>query len=315
MAGKVAERLDGADPLAEMSYGQETTALAIAHRGGAALAPENSLVAFALSAGLGLRYLETDVQVTSDGHLVCFHDDRLERLTSATGPVRSKTLRQIRALRINGMEPIATFDEALDAFPDQCFAVDPKDQAGVGPLVKSLRRKGVAQRVCVAGAWDGLLAGVRQQVPAVTTALGWRSLAALLICARTGVRPPRALATAPFAHVPLKLGFVPVFVERLVAMSHEIGVRVVTWTVDEPDVMGRLLDAGVDAIISDRPDILREVLVSRDQWVPMPSGRLGHLLPRASGLSSRASGAGKGETARRALPARPAPPGARQPAG
>ena len=256
-----------------MTYGEGSGPLAIAHRGGAALAQENSLAAFGLASALGLRYLETDIRVTCDGQLVCFHDDTLERVTSATGPVRSKSLHELRALRINGIEPIPTFDEALDAFPEQCFTVDLKDQAAIAPLVKSLQRKGVAERVCIAGAWDGWLAHVRREVPEVTTALGWRSLTALLWCARTGVRPPKALATAPFAHVPVKLGRVPIFVERLVAMSHDIGVRVVTWTVDEPVVMRRLLDAGVDAIITDRPDVLREVLVSRDQWAPMDSRR------------------------------------------
>lgn len=252
-----------------MRYGEGQGPLAIAHRGGAALAQENSLAAFGLATGLGLRYLETDVRVTSDGHLVCFHDDTLDRVTAATGPVRARSLRQLRALRINQAEPIPTFDEALDAFPDQCFTVDPKDQDGLAPLVKSLRRRGVAERVCIAGAWDGWLAHVREEVPEVTTALGWRSLTGLLMCARTGMQPPRALATAPFAHVPVKLGRLPIFVERLVAMSYDIGVRVVTWTVDEPVVMRRLLDAGVDAIITDRPDVLREVLVSRDQWIPI----------------------------------------------
>ena len=242
--------------------------MAIAHRGGAGLEQENTLVAFGRASGLGLRYLETDLRLTSDGHLVCFHDENLDRVTAATGPVRSRTLLELRALRINGIEPIPTFDEALDAYPGQCFTVDPKDQAGLRPLVKSLRRREVAERVCIAGAWDGWLAQVRREVPEVTTALGWRSLTALLTCARTGVRPPRALATAPFAHVPVKLGRVPIFVERLMAMSADLGVRVVTWTVDEPAVMRRLLDAGVDAIITDRPDLLREVLVSRGQWTP-----------------------------------------------
>ena len=256
-----------------MSYGEGPGPLAIAHRGGAGLAPENSLAAFALASGLGVRYLETDVRVTSDGHLVCFHDETLDRVTSATGPVRLKSLRELRALRINGTEQIPTFDEALDAFPDQCFAVDSKDLAGIAPLVKSLRRKGVAERVCIAGAWDGWLAHVHREVPAVTTALGWRSLTTLLMCARAGVRPPRALVTAPFAHVPVKLGWVPIFVERLVAMSYDLGLRVVTWTVDDPVVIRRLLDVGVDAIITDRPDVLREVLVSRGQWAPMASRR------------------------------------------
>src|ERR1035437_1796577 len=123
-----------------MSYGEESGPLAIAHRGGAALAQENSLNAFGLASGLGLRYLETDVRVTSDGHLVCFHDETLERVTDATGPVRSKSLRRAPPLANNGNEPIPTFDEALDAFPGQCFTVDPKDQAGLAPLVRSLQR-------------------------------------------------------------------------------------------------------------------------------------------------------------------------------
>jgi glycerophosphoryl diester phosphodiesterase len=135
-----------------MSYGEGSGPLAIAHRGGSGLAPENSLAAFALASALGLRYLETDIRLTCDGHLVCFHDDTPERVTSAAGPVRSKSLGELRALRINGIEPIPTLDEALDAFPEQFFSVDLKDQAAIEPLVKSLRRKGVAERVCIAGA-------------------------------------------------------------------------------------------------------------------------------------------------------------------
>jgi len=254
-----------------VTYGEGSGPLAIAHRGGAGLAQENSLAAFGLASALGLRYLETDIRVTRDGHLVCFHDETLGRVTSATGLVRSKSLQELRALRINGIESIPSFDEALDAFPEQFFSVDLKDEAAIEPLVKSLRRRGVAERVCIAGAWDGWLAHVRREVPEVTTALGWRSLTALVSCARTGLRPPKALATAPFAHVPIKLGRVPILVERLVAMSHDIGVRVVAWTVDEPVAIRRLLDAGVDAIITDRPDVLREVLLSRDQWAPMVS--------------------------------------------
>jgi glycerophosphoryl diester phosphodiesterase len=254
-----------------MSYGKEPAPLAVAHRGGAGLAQENSLAAFSLATALGLRYLETDIRVTSGGQLVCFHDETLERVTSATGLVRSKSLHELSALRINGIEPIPTLDEALDAFPDQCFLVDIKDEAAIEPLVRSLQPKGVAERVCIAGAWDGWLGHVRREVPQVTTALGWRSLTTLLSCARTGLRPPKALATAAFAHVPIRLGRVPIYIERLVAMSHDIGIQVVVWTVDDPVVIRGLLDAGVGAIITDRPDILREVLVSRDQWAPMVS--------------------------------------------
>jgi glycerophosphoryl diester phosphodiesterase len=95
----------------------------------------------------------------------------------------------------------------------------------------------------------------------------------------------RRFATAEFAHVPLRLGRVPVFAERLVDGAHRIGVRVVVWTVDDPVVMSHLLDAGVDGVITDRPDVLREVLVARGAWTPMPG-------PAPTTDGSRAMGPG-----------------------
>ena len=252
-----------------MAYGAETGPITLAHRGGAGLAPENTMAAFSLATALGVRYLETDVRLTADGHLVCFHDERLDRVTGARGPLRRHTLSALRALRVGGLEPIPTLVEALERFPDARFTVDLKDHDAIAPLVKVLRHKDFRERVCIAGAWDGWLAAVRLQVPGVRTALGWRSLTGLVGSARAGMPPARRFATAEFAHVPLRLGRVPVFVERLVEGAHRIGVRVVVWTVDEPAQMTRLLDAGVDGIITDRPDLLREVLLARDQWTPM----------------------------------------------
>ena len=89
--------------------------------------------------------------------------------------------------------------------------------------------------------------------------------------AAAGVRPPRWVGSAPFAHVPYRLGSVPIFVERVVDVAHDLGVRVVTWTVDDAPTMHALLDAGVDAVITDRPDVLRAVLVGRGRWWPMPA--------------------------------------------
>ncbi len=252
-----------------MAYGSEFGPIALAHRGGASLAPENTLAAFRMSTALGFRYLETDVKVTADGHLVCFHDNTLDRVTDGRGPVGRQTLAALRGVRVKGLEPIPTLSEALEAFPDARFTVDLKDRAAIAPLVKVLRHRDFRARVCIAGAWDGWLETVRAEVPGVRSALGWRSLAALVTSSRTGVRPARRLATAEFAHVPLQLGRVPIFVERLVEGAHRIGVRVVLWTIDDPVAMHRVLDAGVDGIITDRPDVLREVLVARSQWTPM----------------------------------------------
>jgi glycerophosphoryl diester phosphodiesterase len=257
-----------------MAYGSGPAPLALAHRGGASLAPENTLAAFSMATALGFRYLETDVRITADGELVCFHDATLDRVTQGRGRVRRHTLSSLRRLTVGGREPIPTLAEALEAFPEARFTVDLKDREAIAPLSRLLRQRGMRERVCVAGAWDGWLAAVRAEAPGVRTALGWRALSGLVCTARAGMPPPRRFATAEFAHVPLRLGRVPVFVERLVEVAHRIGVRVVVWTVDDPAQMARLLDAGVAGIITDRPDVLREVLVARNLWTPMEG--LGH---------------------------------------
>lgn len=252
-----------------MGYADTSGPIALAHRGGGGLAPENTLAAFALTTDLGFRYLESDLRLTADGHLVCFHDATLDRVTDARGPLAARTLAELRRVRVCGRETIPTLDEALEAFPDTCFSVDLKDERAIGPLVATLKRPGVAERLCIAGAWDRWLVDVREEVPGVATTLGWRSLTVLIACARAGIRPPRHIATAPFAHVPVRLGRLRIHVERVVEMAHDLGVRVVTWTVDDAESMHQLLDLGVDAVITDRPDVLRAVFVRRDLWSPM----------------------------------------------
>ncbi|GMA38289.1 glycerophosphodiester phosphodiesterase family protein [Mobilicoccus caccae] len=252
-----------------MGYADTTGPIALAHRGGGGLAPENTLAAFALTTDLGFRYLESDLRLTSDGQLVCFHDATLDRVTEGRGPIAARSLAELRRLRVEGRETIPSLDEALEAFPDTCFSVDLKDERAIEPLVRTLRRPGVADRLCIAGAWDRWLLEVRREVPGVATTLGWRSLTMLIACARAGVRPPRHIATAPFAHVPVRLGRLRIHVERVIEMAHDLGVRVVTWTVDDADTMHHLLDVGADAVITDRPDVLRGVFVHRDLWSPM----------------------------------------------
>ncbi|MFC7403507.1 glycerophosphodiester phosphodiesterase family protein [Georgenia alba] len=265
---------------ASRTYGSHPGPWAVAHRGGMGLAPENTLLAFERAAGLGLTYLETDVRVTADGVPLAFHDRTLDRITDLRGPVASRTWAQISKARVHGTEPVLPLEDLLGSFPDACVSVDVKEARAVRPLVATIRRTGAAGRVCVAGGWDGWLAAVSGACgPALTTALGWRALTALVSAARTGVRPPRWIAgAADFAHVGLAYGRLPVLEDplitaRLVGMADELGIGVVAWTVDDAPTVHRLVDAGVAGVISDRPDVLREVLVARDLWTP-PHARL-----------------------------------------
>lgn len=255
------------------SYGDQTGPLAIAHRGGMALAPENTLAAFGRATSLGLTHLETDVHTTRDGHVVCFHDATLQRVTGHPGRVADLDLADLRRLRVGGTEQVPTLTEALATFPDARFAIDLKDEAAIGGMARLLRANtGWAERILVAGAWSRWLRRLQDEAPGVTTALGWRSLTTLIACSRGGVRPPGLRAGdrsgGAFAHVPIRLGRLPVHSERVIARAHELGIRVVVWTVDDPAAMRTLLDMGVDGIITDRPDVLRDVLISRGEWSP-----------------------------------------------
>ena len=251
------------------SYGDHIGPLAIAHRGGMSLAPENTLAAFGRATSLGLTYLETDVHTTRDGHVVCFHDATLRRVTGHPGKVADLDLADLRRLRVDGTDQIPTLVEAMATFPQARFAIDLKDEASIGAMARLLHANpGWAERILVAGAWSRWLRRLQDEAPGVTTALGWRSLTTLIACSRGGVRPVgfRSGQGGAFAHVPLRLGRMPIHSERVIGRAHELGIRVVVWTVDDPTVMRSLLDMGVDGIITDRPDVLREVLISRGEW-------------------------------------------------
>jgi glycerophosphoryl diester phosphodiesterase len=244
-----------------MNYGDRAGPLAIAHRGGAGLAAENTLAAFQRSYDLGVRYLETDVRLTADGQLVAFHDAWLNRVTPVAGLVRNRTLAELTAVPVFGGGPVPALATVLATFPRACFTLDVKHSSVVGPLAELLTASGVSPRVCVAAARGRWLRALRDLVgDDVCTALSWRDLAHL------ASRPRGSYGAAAFAHIPLRLGRIPVFRDDLVARAHAAGVRAVVWTVNDSDTMHRLLDAGVDGVITDRPDLLREVLIARGQW-------------------------------------------------
>lgn len=240
--------------------------LPIAHRGGAGLAAENSFEAFARSHALGIRHLETDVRVTRDGELVVFHDAQVRRVTGRPGRVGDHTLAELSAMPVLGSGHLISLREALTTFPDTCFVIDVKEAAAVTPLADLLRELDAGHRVCAAASHGSWLRALSEATgPELSTALPWRQLVHLAL------KGPIGHGQASFAHLPLRLGRVPVFRDDLVARAHDAGIRVIVWTVDDPDTMHRLLDHGVDGIITDRPDVLREVLIARGQWhAPQP---------------------------------------------
>ena len=261
--------------------------LAIAHRGGAGLAPENTIDAFARSYSLGLRYLETDVRLTADGVLLTFHDARLNRVTDGRGAIGKMRYAEVQRLRFSGRHEIPTLAATLRAFPDAFFSIDLKEERAIDHLAQELVQTRAAHRVCVSGARESWLRKLREQVgPELTTSLSWRDLATLVARTHARLGLPGGRDRGTFAHVPLQIGRLPVYGNRLITQARAYGISIIVWTVNDPDQMHRLLDAGVAGIITDRPDLLREVLIARDQWTT-PAERISeHGLSEPEGCPS-----------------------------
>ena len=245
--------------------------LAFAHRGGAhhpeVAGLENSRAAFAHAVSLGYRHLETDVHVTRDGVLLAFHDDHLDRVTDATGAVAELTWDEVRSARIAGREPVPTFAALLDAFPAQRFNVDLKADGTVEPLVDLLEERSAWDRVLVGSFSRKRLARFRR----LSAGRGLTSAHPLEVVAyrlTPSTRLARLLTPGrPDAlQVPHHRGPLTVVTPGFVARAHANGLPVHVWTVDDPEEMGELIDRGVDGIMTDRTDLLKQVLVERGLW-------------------------------------------------
>jgi len=238
--------------------------LAFAHRGGAGDAPENTMPAFQAAIDLGYRYLETDVHLTSDGVLLAFHDDRLDRVTDGTGVIAELPYREVKAALVDGREPIPLLEDLLGAFPTARVNIDPKHDGAVDALADAIRRAGAIDRVCCGAFSDTRLARLRALLgPDLCTSLGPRATAKLR-GASYGL-PARTLP-GPCVQVPHTFRGKAVTDQRFVATAHSLGLQVHVWTIDDPAEMVELLDLGVDGIMTDHPALLKAILQERGQW-------------------------------------------------
>ncbi|HEY8826870.1 MAG TPA: glycerophosphodiester phosphodiesterase family protein [Jatrophihabitantaceae bacterium] len=254
-----------------MPFLDAPTPIAFAHRGFAPDGGENSMAAFQRAIELGYRYLETDVRVTADGVALAFHDTTLGRVTDQRGRISELPWAQVRHARIGGSERIPVLAELLDAWPHARVNIDIKAEHCVGPTIDAIRRTRSIDRVCV-GAFSGSrVAAMRRGLgPRLCTSLGPREALAL--------RAPRALrrmsrrGLGRCAQVPARIGRLPFVDGRYLAAAHDLGLQVHVWTVNDPAEMIRLLDLGVDGLMTDAADVLRDLLVERGQWRTREAG-------------------------------------------
>lgn len=248
---------------------------AYAHRGGSYHPEieglENTMAAFEHAVALGYRHLETDVHVTRDGVLLAFHDAVLDRVTDQQGAIADLTYAEVRAARIGGHHEVPTLAELFDAFPGVRFNIDIKSDGAVGALAEFLEATGQGDRVVVGSFSPRRLEEFRRLTGGrVRTSAHPLEVLAYLVL------PSGRLADLVTRHrvsalqVPHKRGLGPVSLtvasERLVRKAHAAGKEVHVWTIDDPDEMADLVDRGVDGVMTDRTDVLKDVLVEHGLW-------------------------------------------------
>jgi len=244
--------------------------LNIAHGGGQALAPKETLLAYQTSALAGADVLEGDVHATKDGVLVLIHDDTIDATTNGTGAISDMTFAELQQWdagywfttdggntypeRGKGLT-VPSLESLLDLFPDAHYVLEIKqsDPPIVMPFLNLLRDKGVLERVLVASFWDDVILDVRAKEPRALTSLATGeslAFAALSEEAEKSYHPPARFIQPPSASAQ------PDLVER----AHRLGMKVHPWTVNDPSEMQSLIATGVDGIITDDPATLSGLL-------------------------------------------------------
>ena len=256
--------------LCDRAFFDAPTPLAFAHRGFSPDGLENSLTAFSAAVALGYRYLETDVRATRDGVAIAFHDPELDRITDRAGRIAELDWSEAGRALIRGSEPIARIDDVLDAWSDVRLNIDVKDAAAVAPLVRAIERTRAHDRVCVASFSDRRRRAVLRRLSAPVATSGGRWTVARFRLAASPARwaalVAHALRDVDCVQVPERAGPVRIVTAATVAAARAAGKQVHVWTVNDESRMHRLLDLGVHGLVTDRADVLRDLLRARHAW-------------------------------------------------
>ncbi|HEU0181812.1 MAG TPA: glycerophosphodiester phosphodiesterase family protein [Agromyces mariniharenae] len=236
----------------------------LAHRGLALDAPENTMLAFSEAVGIGASYLETDVHVSHDGVAVISHDPSLRRVAGHDLRVSDLTMDELRRIDLGHGQGYCALEEALDAFPQTRFNIDIKVEGALAPTVAVLRRTGAGSRVLLTSFTDGRRRRAARLVVDAVSSPGRAGVIRSMFAAPFG---PAALAWAVRGavalQVPERVGPLRVVTRAFVERAHRAGLEVHVWTVNDPAVMSRLLDLGVDGLVTDRADLALPLVEAR----------------------------------------------------
>jgi len=236
----------------------------LAHRGLALDAPENTLLSFAKAAAIGAAYLETDVHVSHDGVAVVAHDPTLRRVAGRDVEVSKLTMDELRRVGLGHGQGFCSLEEALDGFRELRFNIDVKVEGAVRPAVTAVERTRAGSRVLLTSFSDGRRRRLAAAVPDAVTSAGRAGVIRARLASMTGSRAiGRALRGAAALQIPERVGPIRLVTPRFIERVHDAGAEVHVWTVNDPADMTRLLDFGVDGLVTDRADLALPLIADR----------------------------------------------------
>lgn len=238
----------------------------IAHRGLAIEAPENTLLAFLKALNAGVTHLETDVHASADGVAVISHDPDLSRTAERAVDVRQLTMAELRRVDLGHGQGYCSLADALDAFPQARFNIDIKDAEAAIPAARAIREARATDRVLITSFDERRRRAAVDALPGVASSASVTTVLLAIAAAKIGAVPlaRRVLRGLVAVQIPERRGFLRLVTARTVGALHRAGVEVHVWTVNEPKQMSRLLDLGVDGIVTDRCDVLKALVASRN---------------------------------------------------
>jgi glycerophosphoryl diester phosphodiesterase/membrane-associated phospholipid phosphatase len=292
-------QVDPIDPRVPPATAVDDVAI-IAHAGAQGHAPPNTMPAFRAALDLGADTLEMDLQLTADGEVVTIHDGTVDRTTDGVGAVGDLTLEEFQALDAgarweaeDGSTPFAdlgvrhaTFRAVLEAFPDTPLVVELKTDGGeriIQPVIDLVDEYDRETDVTVASFDEDYLRPVREQLPDVATNMPESETYAFYVRTLAGLHPWWSPPGEVF-QVPEDFDGRRVVTPRFTRAAERLGVEVQVWTVNEPEQMHRLLDAGAHALITDYPDRVVEVVAEREAADATDPGGYGDQIARAEAL-------------------------------
>ncbi|WP_405216543.1 glycerophosphodiester phosphodiesterase family protein [Agrococcus sp. Ld7] len=238
---------------------------ALAHRGLAVGAPENTMMAFIAAVDAGATFLETDAHATADGVAVLAHDPALDRVAGRDVVIEETLWKDLAEIDLGQDEHVPGLREALLALPDARWNIDLKSDAAVVPAVRAVVEARAVDRVLLTSFSERRRRQAQQLLPEVATGASQRIVVQALAAQRLGLHGGLARILEPVAalQVPRRAKGVEIISERSVAAFQRAGVEVHVWTINDPREMQELLDLGVDGIVTDRVDLALPLLGGR----------------------------------------------------